>query len=72
MVRDPRESVVTVSGEVKLEAVLGEDAHVVPQDGLGRCGQLEPLRYNHILPDENVERLEPFEIVLFVRSVLID
>ena len=72
MVGDSRQSDVARFGEIKLEAVLGEDAHVVPQDGLGRCGQLEPLSYNHILPDENVERLEPFEIVLFVRSVLID
>ena len=71
MVGDSRQSDVARFGEIKLEAVLGEDVDVVPQDGFGRCGQLKLLRYNHILPDENVERLEPLEIVLFVRGVLI-
>ena len=71
MVWYSRETDVAGSGEVKLEAVLGEDADVVPQDGLGRRGQLELLRYDHVLPDENVEGLEPFEVILFVRGVLI-
>ena len=66
-----RESDVAGSGEVKLEAVLGEDADVVPQDGLSRRCQLELLRYDHVQSDENVERLEPLEIILLVRGVLI-
>ena len=71
VVRYSSESDVAGSGEVKLEAVLGEDADVVPQDGLGRRCQLELLRYDHVQSDENVERLEPLEIVLLVRRVLI-